>query len=103
MLTYNVSQIASCCSTRNTISTQSSSAHVEERNQELWEPWSKIVSDWFQQKTIKVILIGPFKFARERLNVWRVWGVSGFSLRIVEVNKTGRFFISAIPKQHLHN
>ena len=33
------------------------------------EPWSKIVSDWFQQKTIKVFLIGPFKFAWERLNV----------------------------------
>ena len=58
------------------ISTQSSSSHVEERDQELWGPWSKIVSDWFQQKTIKVFLIGPFKFVRERLNVRRVWRVS---------------------------
>ena len=33
------------------------------------EPWSKIVSDWFQQKTINVFLIGPFKFAREWLDV----------------------------------
>ena len=39
-----------------TISTQNSSAHVEERNQELWGTWSKIVSDWFQQKRIKVFL-----------------------------------------------
>ena len=42
------------------------------------EPRSKIVSDWFQQKTIKVFLIGAFMFARERLNVRRVWRVSGF-------------------------
>ena len=48
------------------ISTQSSSAHVKERDQ--GEFWSKIVSDWFQQKTIKVFLIGPFKFSREWLN-----------------------------------
>ena len=67
------------------------------------EPWSKIVSDWFQQKTIKVFLIGPFKFARERLNVRRVWRASGFFTRNVEVNTTGRFLISAIPKQHLHD
>ena len=51
------------------------------------EPWSKIVSDWFQQKTIKVFLIGPFKFARERLNVWRVWRVSGFFLRLKCLSK----------------
>ena len=53
----------------------------------------------FNKKTIKVFLIGPFKFAREQLNVWRVWRVSRFFLRNVEVNTTGRFFISAIPKQ----
>ena len=51
------------------------------------EPWRKIVSDWFQQKTIKVFLIGPFKFARERLNVWRVWRVSGFFLRLKCLSK----------------
>ena len=45
-----------------------------------WEPWSKIVSGWFQQKTIKEFLIGPFKFARKRLNVWRVWYVTGVSI-----------------------
>ena len=44
------------------------------------EPWSKIASDWFQQKTIKEFLIGPFKFARKRLNVWRVWHVTGLSI-----------------------
>ena len=66
-------------------------------------PGARLSLIGFSKKTIKVILIGPFKFARERLNVWRVWGVSGFSLRIVEVHKTGRFFISAIQKQHLHN
>ena len=49
------------------------------------EPWNKIVSDWFQQKTIKVLLIGPFKFARERVNVRRVWRVSGFFPGNVEV------------------
>ena len=42
------------------------------------DPWSKIVSDWFQQKTIKEFLIGPFKFAQERLNIRCVWCVSGF-------------------------
>ena len=56
-----------------------------------WEPWNKIVSDWFEQKTINVYLIGPFKFAREHLNVWRVWRVSGFSPRGVEVNAPGRW------------
>ena len=61
------------------------------------------MSDWFQQNTIKVFLIGPFKFARERLNVQRVWRVSGFFTRNVEVNTTGRFLISAISKQHLHD
>ena len=67
------------------------------------EPWSKIVSDWFQQKTMKVFLIVPFKFARERLNVRRLWRVIGFFPRNVDVNKTDRFLISAIPKQHLHD
>ena len=55
------------------------------------EPWSKIVSDCFQQKTIKVFLIGPFKFAWERLNVRRAWRVSGFFPRNVEVNAPGRW------------
>ena len=67
------------------------------------EPWSKIVSDWFQQKTIKVFLIGPFKFARERLNVQRVWRVSEVFAINVEVNTTGPLLISAIPKQHLYD
>ena len=44
----------------------------------LGNPGVRFVSDWFQQKTIKVFLIGLFKFARERLNVRRVWRVSGF-------------------------
>ena len=60
-------------------------------------------SDWFQQKTIKVFLTGPLKFARERVDVRRVWRVSGFFLRNVEVDTPGRLLISAIPKQHLHN
>ena len=86
------------------ISTQSTSVHVEERAiKSSGDPWSKIVSDLFQQKTIKVLLIDPFKFARERLNVWCVWLVSGFFPRNVEVNMTGRFLISVIPKQHLHD
>ena len=67
------------------------------------EPWSEIVSDWFQKETIEVFLIGPFKFPRERLKVRRVWRVSGVFPRNVEVNTTGRFLISAIPKQHLHD
>ena len=68
------------------------------------EPWSKNISDWFQQKTIKVFLIGPFKFVLEQLNaVRRVWRGSGFFPRNVEVNTTGRFLISAIPKQHLYD
>ena len=70
---------------------QSSSAHDEERDRELWGTWSKIVSDCFQQKTIKVFLIGPFKFAREQLNVRRAWRVSGFLPRNVEVNAPGRW------------
>ena len=49
-----------------------------EGSRALGNPGGKIVSDWFQQKTIKVFLIGLFKFARERLNVRRVWRVSGF-------------------------
>ena len=65
------------------------------------EPWSKIVSDWFQQKTVKVFLIGAFIFALERLNVRRVWRVSVFFPRNVKVNTTDQFLISAIPKQHL--
>ena len=67
------------------------------------EPWSKIVSDWFQQKTSKVFLIGLFKFEREQLNVRPAWRVSGFFPRQVEVNTAGRFLISAIPKQHLND
>ena len=85
------------------ISTQGSSAHVGETDQSSGEPWSKIVSDWFQRKTKKVFLIGPFKFARERLNVQRVWRVSRFFPRNVEVNTTGRFLISSIPEQRLHD
>ena len=57
----------------------------------------------FSKKTIKVFLIGPFRFARERVNVRRVWRVSGFFPRNVEVNTPGRLLISAIPKQHLHD
>ena len=72
-----------------------------ERSRALGNPGARIVSNWFQQKTIKVFLIGLFKFERERLNVRRVWRVSGFFPRHVEVNTAGRFLISAIPKQHL--
>ena len=49
-----------------------------EGSRALGNPGARFVSDWFQQKTIKVFLIGLFKFARERLNVRRVWRVSGF-------------------------
>ena len=57
------------------------------------EPWNKIVSDWFQLKTIKVFLIGPFMLAREQVNVRRVR----------QVTTPGRLLISAISKQHLHD
>ena len=33
----------------------------------------------FSKKTINVYLVGPFKFARERVNVRRVWRVSGLA------------------------
>ena len=49
-----------------------------EGSRALGNPGARFVSDWFQQKTITVFLIGLFKFARERLNVRRVWRVSGF-------------------------
>ena len=49
-----------------------------EGSRALGNPGARFVSDWFQQRTIKVFLIGLFKFARERLNVRRVWRVSGF-------------------------
>ena len=53
------------------------------------EPWSKIVSDWFRQKkTIKVFLIRPFKFAWERLNVRRVWRVSGIFSRKISLQSS---------------
>ena len=69
------------------ISTQSTSAHLEERAiKSSGDPWNKIVSDLFQQKTIKVLLIDPFKFARERLNVRRVWLEIGFFPINIEVN-----------------
>ena len=74
-----------------------------ERSRALGNPGARIVSNWFQQKTIKVFLIGLFKFERERLNVRRVWRVSGFFPRHAEVNTAGRFLISAIPKQHLND
>ena len=51
------------------------------------EPWNKIVSDWFQQKTIKLLSIGPFKFAREWVNVRRVWRVSAFSLQVLKYTR----------------
>ena len=81
----------------HSISTQSSSGHVKERDLELWGTLEQDLSHWFQQKTIKVFLVGLFKFARERLNVRRVWRVSGFP-RHVEVNTAGRFL-----KQHLND
>ena len=80
--------------TRRAISTKSSSANVEERA--LGNPGARL--SVFSKKTIKVLLIGPFKFARERLNVRRGWRVSRFFPRNVEVNTTGRFLISAIRK-----
>ena len=70
---------ASCDDNRvpvSPISTQSSSAHVEERDQELWGTLEQGLSlIGFSKKTIKVFLIGLFKFERERLNVRR--SVSG--------------------------
>ena len=48
-----------------------------ERSRALGNPGARIVSNWFQQKTIKVFLIGLFKFERERLNMRRVWRVRG--------------------------
>ena len=88
----------------NTISTQSSSAHVEERDQELWGTleqdclWlvsaknNKSVSDWSIQVCTRAV---------ERaacLACERVFPRNA----IVDVNSTDRFLISAIPKQHLH-
>ena len=62
-----------------TISTQGSSAHVEERDQELGgNPGARLSLIGFSKK-----------FARERLNVRRVWRVSGF-FPSDEVNTTGR-------------
>ena len=74
-----------------------------ERSRALRNPAARLSLIGFKKKTIKVFLIGPFKFAREQSNVWRVWRVSGFFPRNVEVNKAGLFLISAIPKQHLHD
>ena len=50
-----------------------------------------------------LIANGLFKFERGQLNVRRIWRVSGFFPRHVEVNTAGRFLISAIPKQHLND
>ena len=72
---------------------QSSSAHYGRGGKSSGKPWNKIVSHWFQQKTINVFLIGSFKFARERVYVRRVWRVSEFFPRNVEVNTSGRFLI----------
>ena len=63
------------------------------KEEELWGTLEQVrlsPSDWFQQKTIKLFLTGPFKFARERVDVRRVWRVSGFFLRKVEVDTPGR-------------
>ena len=62
-----------------------------EGSRALGNPGARFVSDWFQQKTIKVFLIGLFKCARERLNVRRVWRGGGFFPRHLEVNTAGRF------------
>ena len=74
-----------------------------ERSRALGNPGTRFSLIGFSKKTIKVFLIGPYKFARERLNMRRVWRMSGFFPRNVQVNTTGWFLISAIPKQHLHD
>ena len=68
-----------------TISTQGSSAHVEERDQELGgNPGARLSLIGFRKK-----------FARERLNVWRVWRVLAGFFPSVEVNTTGRWITPA--------
>ena len=52
------------------------------------ETWSKIVSDWFQQKNNKSVSDQSIQVCTRRLNMRRV---SGFFLRNVEVNTTGRW------------
>ena len=85
------------------MSTQSSSAACRgQRSRTLGNPGARLSLIGFREKTIEVFLNGQFKFARERLNVRRVWRLNGFFPRNVEVNTPGRFLISAIPKQHLH-
>ena len=76
---------------------QDTSAHDEERDRELWGTLEQdLPLIGFSKKTIKkVFLIGPFKFARERLNVRRAWRVSGFFPRDVEVNAPGRWALPA--------
>ena len=61
-----------------------------ESSRALGKPGARLSLIGFSKKTIKVFLIGPFKFARERLNVRRVWRVSGFFPKNVELNTTGR-------------
>ena len=46
------------------------------KEEELWGTWNKIIFDWFQKKTSEVFLTGTFKFAREQVNMQRVWRVS---------------------------
>ena len=81
---------------------QSSSAHDIRGGRALGSLGTKLTLIGFSKKQQKCV-IGPFKFARERVNARRVWRVSGFFPRNVEVNNSGRFLILAIPKQRSHD
>ena len=48
------------------------------RDEGLWETLEQDCLEGFQQKTIKVFLTGPSKFARQRVNVRRISRVSGW-------------------------
>ena len=57
-----------------------------ERSRALGNPGARLSLIGFSKKTIKVRLIHPFKFARERVNGQPFWRV-----RNVEVNTPGQF------------
>ena len=75
-----------------------------ERSRALGNPGERLSLIGFSKKQLKCFwLFHSSLHELERLNVRRLWRVSGFFPRNVDVNKTGRFLISAIPKQHLHD
>ena len=64
---------------------------VTAREDELWGTLEQdslwlVSTTTTKKQNKKVVLIDPFKFARERLNVRRVWLVIGFFPRNIEVN-----------------